>query len=70
MNFSWMMGDCKECAYPVVVTQGLTDLDDYCWYCSNPVCSKHNAKEGTGDTENPEWVDMRRNNKVPLRYWK
>ena len=67
---SWITGICMECAYPVVVTQGQAGLDDYCWYCSNPACENHNAKEGTFDMEHPSWVNLRGGRITPIRIGK
>jgi hypothetical protein len=53
---SWFTGHCKSCGYPVVVTQG--KQWDYRWYCSNPDCINHDAKEDLGDMEEPCWVNL------------
>ena len=55
-NDSWFLRDhlCRECNYPVVVTQGKEW--DYRYYCSNPDCEHHNDPADLGDQEDfPEW---------------
>ena len=53
---SWMRGHCRECGYPIVVTQATEDGMDYWWYCSNKACLWHRYGEQTGDMEQPVWV--------------
>ena len=59
-NISWMSDEqCKECLYPVVMTQCNHETnphDDYRWYCSNPDCVNHDNKTCTGDMERPDWL--------------
>jgi hypothetical protein len=55
-NSSWMSGHCRECGYPVVVTQAKDECMDYWWYCSHKSCTWHKYGEQTGDMEQPEWV--------------
>ena len=58
-NSSWFTGICKECGYPIVVTQPDAErfpTADYWWYCSNKKCKNHQEGEHTGDMEYPEWM--------------
>jgi len=51
---------CRDCGYPVVVTQSDGSLErdtDYWWYCSNKLCARHHPGEQTGDAERPAWAD-------------
>lgn len=54
---SWILelGDCKDCGYKIIVTQG--KKWDYRYYCSNPDCKNHTDIRDLGDTEDfPEYV--------------
>jgi hypothetical protein len=54
---SWFSGYCKDCGYPIVVTQTGNDDFDYWWYCSNKLCKNHEKGEQTGDMDVPSWVN-------------
>jgi hypothetical protein len=54
-GLSWLKSTCKECDYPVVVTQG--KKWDYRWYCSNLECIHHECVDDLGDMEWPDWVN-------------
>ena len=51
MPRSWILLNyiCQDCEFEIVVTQG--KIADYIYYCSNPDCPDHIAKEDIGDQE-------------------
>ena len=56
---SWILGQCKKCDFPIVVTQPDPDdttHSDYWWYCSNKKCENHLVGEHTGDMEEPSFI--------------
>lgn len=62
-NLSWLAEGvvCVLCKYPIVVTQPNIDTnptDDYQWYCPNPSCQNHTAKEHTPDNEMASFCEV------------
>ena len=49
---AWIDGTCKDCGFPVIITQASDKFADYWYYCSNKECKNHHPGEQIGDQEN------------------